>query len=48
MEMIEPHLNSAMASFDHNLIFAYHWNAKVDEFEYEFDCYTIVLELKKM
>ena len=37
LDIIRPHLKYAMASFNHNSVVTDHWNAEVDEFEYEFD-----------
>ena len=40
LDMIRPHLESGMVSFNHNLVFTDHWNVELDEFEYEFHSYS--------
>ena len=40
LDTMRAHFKSAMASFNHNSVFNDHGNVEVDEFKYEFDCYS--------
>ena len=40
LETIGSHLKSEMVSFNSNLIFSDYWYVEVDEFKYEFNCYS--------